>query len=111
MPSTASARLSQTASVLLLLLLSSRDLLQLGVEFVEDRLGVDTLVLLVGHLDPLVNDRPGALLRLGLHRGIRGDDAGARRLERVQAHLVGLVPRLAVGARGVLEAVLLDDRL
>src|SRR3989337_3520465 len=104
MPRTASARLSQTVLPSL-----SSDLLQLGVELVEDRLGVDALGARL--LDPVLDDRARALLRLGLHRGVGGDNVGAGRLQRVEADLVGLVPGLPVAARRVLEAVLLDDLL
>src|SRR3990170_72792 len=96
MPRTASARLSQTV-----LLSFSSDLFQLGVELVEDRLGVDALGARL--LDPVLDDRARALPGLGLHRGVGGDDARARCLERVEADLVGLVPGLPVAARRVLE--------
>src|SRR3954452_25347466 len=104
MPRTASARLSQTEP-----LFASSDLLQFLVEFVERLLGVRQLDARL--LDPVVDDRAGALLRLGLHPGIRGDDGGAGGLQCLQADLVGPVPRLAVRARGILIGVFLDDRL
>src|SRR5687768_6279656 len=103
-PRTASARLSQIVLPSL-----SSDLLQLGVEFVEDCLGVDALGARL--LDPVLDDRARALLGLGLHRGVGGDDARARCLERVEPDLIGFVPGLAVAARRVLEAILLDDLL
>src|SRR5215510_3664793 len=107
MPRTASARLSQTTS----LLLSSRDLLQFLVELVQHRAGIEALVLLLGLLDPVLDDRAGTLLGLGLHRCVSLRDVGAGGLERVQADLVGVVPRLAVAARRGLVRHLLDDRL
>src|SRR5688572_11475643 len=82
---------------------------ELGVELVEDRLGVHALRARL--LDPVLDDRPRALLRFGLHLGIGGNDARAGGLGGVQPDLVGLVPALAVRARGILEAVLLDDLL
>src|SRR5688572_30693748 len=103
MPSTASARLSQR------LLSFSSDLLQLSAEFLQHGLGVDALGARL--LDPVLDDRTRALLGLGAHLVVGGNDAGASGLERIEAHLVGLVPGLAVRARGELEAVLLDDLL
>src|SRR5262245_40303521 len=90
-PRTASARRSQTG-----LLLSSSHLLQLGVEFVEHGARIEAGMLLLRLLDPVLDDRPRALLRLGLHLGRRGRDIGAGRLERIKADLVGAIPRLAV---------------
>src|SRR4051812_7714410 len=92
-------------------LLAAWKLLELGVEFVQHRLGVEALVLVVSLLDPFVDDRAGTLLRLGLHLSVGGHDVGAGRLERVQAHLVGFVPGLAIGAGGILARMLLDDGL
>src|SRR5262245_48334294 len=106
MPRTASARLSQTGS-----LLSSSDLLQFRVELCQRRFGVETLVLLVGGLDPFVDHRPADLLRLGLLGRACLHDVGAGRLEGVEADLVGAVPRLAVRAGCVLAGILLDDGL
>src|SRR5947207_11576273 len=110
MPSMASARLSHSGSAGVFkrkgavlsapygsgfaLLLCGRELLQLGVELVEDRLGVDALGARL--LDPLVDDRPRALLGFRHHRGIGLDDRPAGLLQGLHADLVGAVPVLAV---------------
>src|SRR5262245_33115398 len=85
------------------------DLLQLGVELVEDLLGVGQLGARL--LDPVLDDRAAALVRLGDHRGACLLDVGAGPLERVEPDLVGGIPGLAVRARGVLAGELVDDVL
>src|ERR671918_2499948 len=110
MPRMASARLSQRRScVVRLLLLCGCDLLQLGAELGEDRLGVDALGARL--LDPLVDDGCRALLHLGLQRRRRGHDLHARLLEDIEPFLVARVPGLAGSARDMLIAELLDRRL
>src|SRR5262249_45405454 len=86
------------------------DLLDLGAELLEHLAGVEA-VLVARLLDPVVDDRLRALVHLGdeLRIGLR--DLDVRLLQRLDAFLVGLVPRLAVRARRVLIGDLVDDRL
>src|SRR5690349_6647954 len=81
-------------------LLARRDLLQLCVKLVEHLPRVGQLDARL--LDPVLDDRAALLVRLGDHGGAGLLDVGARRLERVVADLVRLVPGLAIGARGIL---------
>src|SRR5690606_2859923 len=126
MPSTASARRSQLWSGALIQeakrkkarlsrafsarrLLPGRHLLQLGAELLQR--GPRVHARRARLLDPVLDDRVGALLHLGEELGVRAHDLDVRLLERVQARLVGAVPGLAVAARRVLVGVLLDDLL
>src|SRR4029453_5323062 len=89
--------------------LTGGDLLQLGVELVEDLPGVDALR--AGLLYPVVDDGRGALLDLRREGRIGVDDLDARLLQGVQALLVGLVPGAPGEPRDVLAGQLLDRRL
>src|SRR5436305_12527784 len=111
MPSTASTRLSQVRSGSFTrteLLSFCGELLDLGAELFERRSCVDALGARL--LDPVFDDGRGELAhfagkcRIGLH------DLDVDLLQRLDADLVGAVPRLAVRARGVLVRMLLDDR-
>src|SRR5258706_3262851 len=73
---------------------------QLLTEFVQDRLGVRHLDARL--LDPVLDDRAGALLRLGPHRRRRRHDVRAGCLERAETDLVGTVPGLALAPGVVL---------
>src|SRR6266511_4187296 len=117
MPSTASARLSQARSgsdtrrVYLLLgrllaglPLVGADFLDLGAKLGKRRLGVDALGACL--LDPVVDDRRGPLAHLGGEGRVGAHDLGVRFLQRIEAFLVGRVPRLPIAARGILVRVL-----
>src|SRR5262249_6208582 len=116
MPRTASARRSHAFAGSLTVeqaeaggLFFRRDLLDLGAELLQRGPGVDALG--GGFLDPVLDDRPRALLHLGDERRVGAHDLHGCLLQRVEALLVGRVPRLAVAARRVFIRVLLDDRL
>src|SRR4029078_9239376 len=77
--------------------LARGDLVQLLVKLGIDLRAVDAPR--VGRLDPVLDQRLGALAHVGDELGARLDDRHVRGLERFEADLVGGVPRPPRGAR------------
>src|SRR5712691_8653066 len=85
------------------------DLFQFLAELGEDAGGVQALD--AGLLHPVLDDRGGALLHLGDQGGIGVDDLDAGLLERLEASLVGVVPRAPGVTRDPLAGDLLERLL